>query len=167
MSYLLSFDIDKRLDFVPDGFEPKNGADNPTEKSLFEALWIMVKAVPPSGSELEAAINLKQDLRAQSVEGGSIKLMLCPCCNQRWMRHDKTIRTLDKSVDFIIDSDSFVFMKSCMDRWNSISAELQEYFMELKQRFKTAEEKTPEQWKKFVADRDAKIDISATGESRS
>ena len=156
MAYLLSLDPNKELDYVPDTFEPKTEGEKPTEKHLFEAFWLCVKAIPPSGADLDTALTLKQELRAKSVEGGSIKLAMCPCCGQRWMQHGKGIRTIEQPFDLILDDDVFTFLKGCPDKWREVTGELQEYFRDLKKRFKAAESKSPEAWKKFIEKRDAK-----------
>lgn len=153
MAYLLSIDPSKELAYVPELWEAKLEDEKPTEKLLFEALWICVKAIPPSGAELEQSLTLKQELRAKSIEGGSIKLAVCPCCNQRWMQHGRAIRTIEQPIDLILDDDVFMFLKACPDKWQSITGELQEHFRELKKRFKAAEAKSPEAWRKILAER--------------
>ena len=154
MAYLLSLDPNKELDYVPEAFKPKTEDEKPTERNLFEALWICIKAIPPSGQELEAVMTLKSEVRSKSVEGGSIKLATCPCCGQRWMVHDKSIRTLEQRQDWILEEDVFNFLKACPSKWQVITAELQEYFLDLKKRFAKMESKSPEHWRKFLEDRD-------------
>src|SRR3990167_2607667 len=87
MSYLISFDPAKPLDFTPDGFEPKTDGEKPSEKHLFEAWWLLfLGGAPPKADEVEHSISLKREIRDKSIEGGSIKLAVCPCCGQRWMK---------------------------------------------------------------------------------
>ena len=154
MAYLLTLDPMKELDYVPETFKSKIEDEKPTEKHLFEALWLCIKAIPPSGTELEAAMTLKSELRSKSVEGGSIKLAMCPCCGQRMAIHDKSIRTLEEHQDWILEEDAFNFLKGCPMKWSSVTAELQEYFLDLKKRFAKLESKSPEHWRKFIEDRD-------------
>lgn len=131
-------------------FDPNKPFLDKTEKHLFEAFWLLVKGTPASGAELEVAFGAKTTVKTNSIEGGSLNLMMCPCCNQRWMQHMKTLRTIDKKADFIFDEEEFNFIKSCMSKWQMIGAELEEAFVELAHRFKSAQPLNQEQLKQAL-----------------
>jgi len=147
--YCLSLDPEKELNYAANEAEQKA-----TEKDLFEALWLIFSGVAASGANVEHKISLKSALRDYSVEGGSIKLAVCPCCGQRWMIHGR-LRTIDKPVDIFLEKEEFEFLKACPEQWQRVTGELEDHFAELKARFKKMEAKPEKEWRKIIEEREA------------
>lgn len=138
MAYLLSFSKD--------------------DKELFEAFWVGYKPMdlPKFGAEVKTSISFENDVKAKTVEGGSIRLAHCPGCSQRVAQYPN-LRTLrdGEGADFILEQDDFSYIKARFAMWERVFDELREPFLVLSERFDAMKPKSYSEWQRFIAERDS------------
>ena len=121
------------------------------EKSVFEAFWIGFRGgdFPKYGKEVKDSITLDRELTEKSIEGGSIKLSLCPYCGNRTAQHGNR-RTLPdgQGLQIILDNSVFEYLKSCFVRWERVLPELKTGFAAVEDKFDSMKAQSHEEIKK-------------------
>lgn len=124
------------------------------DRKDFEALWILYRLTDrPDGKNVKTSIRLEDQFRKHSEEGGSIKLSLCPGCGQRIAVHED-LRTIAKSVDFLLEREEFDYLKASLDKWQAIPPELKRHFAAIQDKLDECKEKPAEEWMESIKKRD-------------
>lgn len=112
-----------------------------TEEGIrrFEAFWLGFKGgdAPEYGAEVKQSIRVEDELMEKSISGGSIKLSICPMCQQRISQHTN-LRTAPDGADIVLGEKGFEYLKKCFGKWRAIPDELRRPFAAIEDMLESA-----------------------------